>query len=69
MTVNSTVFCHFNTFENGYSINDCDLFVDNKIDAKSLSWLQVNYDPNAPVSEPAMTRFQYLTENTRGSLF
>lgn len=68
-TVNSTVFCHDNAFENGYSISDCDLFVENKVDAKSLSWLQVSYDPFAPVSAPAMNKFKYETENSRGSLF
>ena len=67
--INSTVFCHSNTFENGYKIQDCDMFIENKVDAKSLSWLQINYDPFAPVSPPAMNRFMYQTENTRGSLF
>ena len=38
-TVNSTVICHSNAFENGYKIQDCDLFVENKIDPKGLSWL------------------------------
>lgn len=55
--VNSTVVCHQNTFENGYSISDCDLFIENKIEGKSLGWLFIKYDPFAPMSAPGMNRF------------
>jgi hypothetical protein len=27
VNVTSTVFCHSNKFENGYSIRDCDMFI------------------------------------------
>jgi hypothetical protein len=37
--VNSTVVCHHNMFENGYGIKDCDMYIENKIEYKSLSWL------------------------------
>lgn len=69
VNVSSTVFCHNNKFENGYSIRDCDMFIENRVDFKSLSWLKVMYDPNAPINPGQMTRFSYQTENTRGSLF
>jgi hypothetical protein len=52
ITINSTVFCHSNAFINGYKIKDCDLFIENKIDAKSIQWVQIQYDPSAPVSPP-----------------
>ena len=46
--VNSTVFCYNNTFENGYSLNVCDLYIENKVDSKLLAWLSIAYDPFAP---------------------
>jgi hypothetical protein len=69
VSVNSSAICHKHTFENGVSINDCDLWVDNKVDSKSLSWLQVTYDPFKPEPTGGIKKFEYLTENTRGSLF
>lgn len=50
-------------------MKDCDLFIESKIDFKSIGWLQIVYDPFAPASPPAMNKFLYLTENARGSLF
>ena len=68
--MNSTVVCHHNMFENGYGIKDCDMYIENKIEYKSLSWLQIKYDPFVTPSTPSMNRFQYLTENpNKGSLF
>ncbi len=37
--VNSSVVCHEHAFENGVRITDCDLWIDNKVDYKSLAWL------------------------------
>jgi hypothetical protein len=62
------VVCHKNTFENGVVINDCDLWIENKVDSKSLSWLLVSYDPFRPEPSTGIKKFEYLTENTRGSL-
>ena len=45
------------------------MFIESKVDPKSLGWLLIQWDPFAPVSPPSMNRFTYLTENTRGSLF
>ena len=45
------------------------MFIQSKVDAKSLSWLLITYDPSAPVLPGTMNRFTYQTENTRGSLF
>jgi hypothetical protein len=67
--VNSSGICHTNTFENGITINDCDLWVENKVDSKSIGWLLVSYDPFAPAPSGSVKKFEYLTENTRGSLF
>jgi hypothetical protein len=67
--VNSSSICHQNTFENGVTINDCDLWVENKVDSKSLGWLMVSYDPFRPNPSGTIKKFEYLTENTRGSLF
>lgn len=38
-------------------MQDCDLFVENKVDGKALSWLLIKYDAFAPVSAPGMNRF------------
>lgn len=69
VVANSIVICHDHTFENGYTIRDCDMWIDNKVDAKSFAWLQVYYDPMRPDPTPGFKMFEYLTENTRGSLF
>lgn len=68
--VNSSVICHSHQFENGIKINDCDLWVENKVDYKSLSWIQVIYDPFRPLNPTTgLTKFDYQTETARGSLF
>ena len=70
MAVNSSVICHQHGFENKVKITDCDLWIDNKVDYKSISWIQVIYDPFRPDNPTSgYKKFEYQTETSRGSLF
>jgi hypothetical protein len=70
MAVNSSVICHQHGFENKVKITDCDLWIDNKVDYKSISWIQVIYDPFRPDNPTSgLKKFEYQTETSRGSLF
>ena len=70
VAVNSSVLCHAHAFENGVKITDCDMWIDNKVDYKSVSWIQVVYDPFTPVNPTSgLKKFEYQTETSRGSLF
>ena len=66
----SSVICHNQLFENKVSITDCYLWIDNKVDYKSFSWIQIVYDPFRPNNPTSgLKKFEYQTETSRGSLF
>jgi hypothetical protein len=50
VAANSSVICHLHTLENGYEIQDCDLWIENTVEGKSLAWLQIYPDPSRPVN-------------------
>ncbi len=53
-----------------HAITDCDLWIDNKVDYKSISWIQIIYDPFRPDNPTSgVKKFEYQTETSRGSLF
>ena len=64
------MICHLHTLENGYEIQDCDLWIENTVEGKSLAWLQIYPDPSRPVNPASgFQKFDYQVETQRGSLF
>ena len=66
--VKSSIFCMPVELQNGKTISDCNMHIENTIYPASFGYLKITYDPTAIYKPGTFYRVNYVRELTDGSL-